>query len=93
MKKSNKKVYIFKPKQTKSQTTTKIKKTKIISMLTYCQCCKKETIKKNKIQNHYVCDECKFVDQKIQHKEAPKYVNWDADLDFLYNHFWLDDTK
>ncbi|MNJ90279.1 hypothetical protein D3C87_78740 [compost metagenome] len=94
MKKSNKNLYFFNSKQTKFKTTKNniIKKTEIISMLTFCQNCKKETTKKNKINNHYVCNKCKSLDQEIK-QETPKYVNWDADLDYLYRHFWLDDTK
>lgn len=98
----NKKVHYFDfTKNNNKYSTNKLnKKAKILSIMTYCQVCKTETTKKIEVNSFHLCDKChnltppeiylKITEEK---KETPKYIDWDADLDHLYYHFWLDDTK
>lgn len=87
-----------KPKRIQNKKQNK-KKAKILSMMTYCQCCKRQITKKNKVDDFYLCDYCnKLTPPEIYLQitkdldtKALRYVNWEDDLDYLYHHFWLDD--
>ena len=91
-----------KPKNRKKKTERRIKnKKKLLSIFAYCQSCKKEITKKNKIDSFYLCDNCynlthsefylKNTKEKIS--TSPRYIDWEADLDYLYTHFWLDEDN
>lgn len=89
------------------QTRKRVKKTSskkvfrnsnTVSVMAYCQCCKKQTIKKNKVDDFYLCDKCNNATSSMNYLEnvegsrrAPQYINWEDDLDYLYQHFWLND--
>jgi len=90
-----------KHKPTKKTNNQKVKGSKLVSAMTYCQCCKNQITKKNKIDDFYLCDKCHNLTPPeiyVQITEGldtkvPQYVNWEDDLDYLYHHFWLDGDK
>lgn len=95
--------YFDQKRKTKKRNNNnkKIVKTKLMSIMTYCQNCKCQATKKNKMNDCYICDKCYNltlsesylkVNSGINEK-TPQYVNWEDDLDYLYHHFWLDGDK
>lgn len=84
-------------KKTK-KSNNKINNSKTVSIMTYCQCCKKQTMKKNRMNDFYLCDSCYdlksnkiYINNEMDiQKEILQYINWDDDIDYLYHHFWLD---
>lgn len=100
MKKENNqhtKIYHFNKKQIKhtKNLNQKQKTAKLASVMTYCQCCKKQITKKNKVNDIYLCDSCKnfkLSDNVPRNREdkTQRYINWEDDLDYLYHHFWLE---
>ncbi|MDF2533886.1 MAG: hypothetical protein K0R18_43 [Bacillales bacterium] len=93
----------FTPKRSRRTMTKKHssnRPAKIFSIMTYCQVCKKEITKKYEVNDFHLCDKCHnltppeiYLEVTKNDKEIQRYVNWDADLEHLYYHFWLDDTK
>lgn len=91
--------YIDQKRKTKRTKNNEYKGAKLVSAMTYCQCCKKQITKKNKVDGFFLCDNCHDltppeiyiqITENVDHK-APQYVNWEDDLDYLYHHFWLDE--
>lgn len=85
-----------KRKTKKTHNNQKIKGAKLVSAMTYCQCCKKQITKKNKIKDVYLCDKCcniNVIEKNTEKIKKQQYVNWEDDLDYLYHHFWLDGDK
>ncbi|AEO93489.1 gp230 [Bacillus phage G] len=94
MKRSNVHYIDQKLRRKKQSRNRKFKNNDSISIMTYCQCCKKQTTKKNKINNFYLCDKCFSlnylnINEENLNSNMPKYINWEDDLDYLYQNFWL----
>jgi hypothetical protein len=72
-------------------------KSKVVSMMTTCEVCEKHITKKNQFNGFHLCDNCNTLTPpeiylkltSSLEEEVPSYVDWDADLDYLYENFWL----